>query len=112
MLALACASIDEAALDIIWDLVNLAVSSAKSASSIFESLVFDAISTFDNTLILNSALFSEDPNLPLVWAIVSIAVSILVNADVAFELEDRNKMVSIIDVIDEENKDGILLPEE
>ena len=30
----------------------------------------------------------------------------------AFELEDRNKMVSIIDVIDEENKDGILLPEE
>ena len=30
----------------------------------------------------------------------------------AFELEDRNKMNSIIDVIDEENKDGILLPEE
>ena len=88
MLALACASIDEAALDIICDLVNLAVSSAKSASSIFESLDFDAISTFDNTLILNSALFSEDPNLPLVWAIVSIAVSILVSADVAFELED------------------------
>lgn len=30
----------------------------------------------------------------------------------AFELEDRNKMISIIDVIEEENKDGILLPEE
>lgn len=30
----------------------------------------------------------------------------------AFELEDRNKMISIIDIIDEEKKDGILLPEE
>ena len=56
---MACASIDEAALDIIWALVNLAVSKAKSASSILESLDFDAISTFDNTLILTLTEFGR-----------------------------------------------------
>ena len=30
----------------------------------------------------------------------------------AMELEDRNKMVSIANIVDEENKNGILLPEE
>ncbi len=30
----------------------------------------------------------------------------------AMELEDRNKMIIIADAIDQENKNGILLPEE
>ena len=30
----------------------------------------------------------------------------------AFELEDRNKMVSIVDTIDETTESGLLIPEE
>ncbi len=30
----------------------------------------------------------------------------------AMELEDRKKMISIADIVDEQNNDGILLPEE
>lgn len=30
----------------------------------------------------------------------------------AFELENREKMISIIDAIDDESKEGILIPEE
>ena len=30
----------------------------------------------------------------------------------AMELEDRNKMISIANIVDQENENGILLPEE
>ncbi len=89
-MALDCASIDVAALEIICDFVNFAVSRAKSASSIFDNLDVEAIWTLVSTFIRYSILFSAEPNFALVLAIVSIAVSIFVSAEDALVADDTD----------------------
>ena len=69
---------EEAAFDMIWALVSLAVSSAKSASSILDNLEEELFWASSKKLNLWSIAFSLAPNFALVLAIVSIAVSIVV----------------------------------
>ena len=69
----------------IWAFVSLAVSKAKSASSILDNLEEELFLVSSKKFNLWSIAFSLAPNFALVFAIVSIAVSILVKAEVAFE---------------------------